>query len=86
MSDQSELLHFSSDAVRNTHFAPFSDLAIEEGDQVVVLWSSDAEDRKIDSKTFEIRWVDTGPGAAVELSVQRMGRTSMSGSTKAWRN
>jgi hypothetical protein len=86
MSDQSELLQFSSDAVRITHFAPSSDLAIEESDQVVVLWSSGTEDRKIDSKTFEIRWVNAGPGAAVELSVQRMGRTSMSVSTKAWRN
>jgi hypothetical protein len=52
MSDQSELLHFSLDDVRVSLFAPFGYLAIEERDRVAVLWSSDTEDRKIDSKTF----------------------------------
>jgi len=77
MSDQPELLHFSLDDVRVSLFAPFGYLAIEESDQVAVLWSSDTEARKIDSKTFEVRWMNAGPGAAVELSVQRMGRTSI---------
>jgi hypothetical protein len=77
MSDQSELLHFSLDDVRVSLFAPFGYLAMEESDQVAVLWSSDTEARKIDSKTFEVRWMNAGPGTAVELSVHRMGRTSI---------